>query len=98
MNSAKAMIYTEKVNCDTETAMIFSPSKRIYFQMDIRPRSGIIVKVCDWTDLFHRGLKNGIRVASALYFLGFCYCLWCIFFIVVVVLVLFVIGLILAYA
>ena len=44
--------------------------KGFFSKLVVNPPLRIIVKLCDWTDsLAHRGVKNGIRAATALYVL-----------------------------
>ncbi len=51
---------------------ILSVKKDFSTKWIVRPPAGMIVKMCDWTDsLAHRGAKNGIRIATAIYVIGF---------------------------
>ena len=55
------------------------------------------MKLCDWTDsLAHRGLKNGIRIAAALYILGFWLLLLIYAFMFVLALICVAVGLVIA--
>jgi hypothetical protein len=101
-----AALNSDAVNDATEKAeawvrnkqkQVSSKPGRLYRYI-LNPILSIIVKFCDWTDnLSHRGLKNGIRVASTLYLLAACgFLLYLIImlvaFAVVVLLVLAAVG------
>ena len=73
LNSAKVNDASEKLEALTRRRQGVVSVKRGFFsKWIIHPPLRVMVKLCDWTDsLAHRGLKNGIRVAAALYVLGF---------------------------
>ncbi len=77
-----ALINSEDVNITTENAEAWTrrnqanvSTKKNWFSSYLaNPILWLVVKFSDWTDDFeHRGLKNGIRVAAAIYLLG----IWC---------------------
>lgn len=73
LNSGRVNDITEKVEAWTRRRRgILSVKKDFSTKWIVRPPVGMIVKLCDWTDsLAHRGVKNGIRIAAAIYVLGF---------------------------
>ena len=73
LNSAKVNDASEKLEALARRRQgIISVKKGFFSKWIIHPPLRIIVKLCDRTDsLTHRGVKNGIRVAVALYVLGF---------------------------
>lgn len=79
-----AFINSEKINRLTERIEAWLRRRRgingikkgFFSRWVVRPPLWFCVKLCDWTDsLAHRGVKNGIRTASAMYVLG----LWTLF-------------------
>ncbi len=63
----------------------------------LRPPFQVMVKLCDWTDsLLHRGVKNGIRIATAIYIVEFWLLLLVYAIVLVLVLIFGVIALIIA--
>jgi len=73
VNSPRVNDISEKLEALTRRQQgVVSVKKGFFSKWIIHPPLRIIVKLCDWTDsLAHRGLKNGIRIAAALYILGF---------------------------
>lgn len=74
LNSDPANDATEKAEAWIRTRQKLVSAKTGWFSRYIaNPVLSIIVQFSDWTDsLSHRGLKNGIRVASTLYLLAAC--------------------------
>lgn len=79
IGAAIAIVNGEKVNGGTETSVAWVRKKHQSFsQRDgffgkyiVNPVLWSVVKLSDWTDgISHRGVKNGIRVASVLYFIA----------------------------
>ena len=72
VNSPKVNDISEKLEGWTRKQQrIVSAKKGFFWKWIVYPPVLVIVKLCDWTDsLTNRGLKNGIRVAAALYVLG----------------------------
>lgn len=73
INSPKVNDTSEKLEGLTRRRQgIVATKKGFFSKWIVNPPLRIIIKLCDWTDsLAHRGVKNGIRAAAALYVLGF---------------------------
>ena len=69
---------TERAEAWTrQTQIDFSKKDGWFYKFILNPVFLSVVKFSDWTDSFtHRGFKNGVRVAAALYLI----IVWCIIF------------------
>lgn len=103
INSPKVNDASEKLEGLTRRRQgIVAVKKGFFSKWIVHPPLRIIVKLCGWTDsLAHRGVKNGIRAAAALYVLGFwlllvvyafMFVLALIFAVIVVVVALWIMG------
>lgn len=92
-----AAVNFEAINNGTEKAEAWirrmynkvSAKKGWFASLILFPILWVLVKFSDWTDSFtHRGLKNGTRVTTTLYFIAaWCFLLYLAFIVVVVVLI-----------
>lgn len=92
-----AAVNSEAINNGTEKTEAWI--RRMYYKISAKkgwfaslvifPILWVLVKFSDWTDSFtHRGLKNGTRVTTTLYFIAaWCFLLYLAFIVVVVVLI-----------
>lgn len=75
---------------------ILSVKNGFFSKWVIRPPVRVIVKMCDWTDsLANVGVKNGIRLAAALYIIGMWVLLLINVFVLVMILVAVILGVLL---
>lgn len=72
LNSDGANDATEKAEAWLRRAYANAAAKNSWFiKIIVQPLLWLVVKFSDWTDsLPHRGLKNGMRIATAFYFLA----------------------------
>lgn len=72
LNADGANEATEKAEAWLRRAYANAAAKNSWFiKIIVQPLLWLVVKFSDWTDsLPHRGLKNGLRIATAFYFLA----------------------------
>ncbi|MDY0343027.1 MAG: hypothetical protein RBR28_05600 [Lentimicrobium sp.] len=92
-----AAINANSVNDTTEKAEAWTRRTQInvsaksgwFYSYIVNPMLWTIVKLSDWTDSFtHRGLKNGVRVASTLYLIAaWCFLIYAAFMVAVILVI-----------